>query len=164
MVGMQSVVSTTKAGEVASHALNTRALRSVLRIPPLGKRRGIGFLLDQQLTAEFLDHASPAVVLDKGVVLLGRPARERLKPMRVVCGAPLSIAHCFMPAATLSAISRLNGLPSRIVSSRDFAHLGREVFSHLIPAEYVYAVVFGYVVCGRFHVEGFSVRIASPTI
>jgi len=35
----------------------------------------MGFLLDQQLTAEFLDHASPAVVLDKGIVFLGRPAR-----------------------------------------------------------------------------------------
>ena len=35
MVGMQSVVSTTKAGEVASHALYPRA-SNVLRIPPLG--------------------------------------------------------------------------------------------------------------------------------
>ena len=63
------------------------------------KRRGIGFLLDQQLTAEFLDHASPAVVLDKGIVFLGRPARERLKPMRVVCGphvhSPLLHACCY---------------------------------------------------------------------
>ena len=93
MVGMQSVVSTTKAGEVASHALYPRA-SNVLRIPPLGND-----LLDQQLTAEFLDHASPAVVLDKGIVFLGRPARERLKPMRVVCGphvhSPLLHACCY---------------------------------------------------------------------
>ena len=79
MVGMQSVVSTTKAGEVASHALYPRA-SNVLRIPPL-------------------DHASPAVVLDKGIVFLGRPARERLKPMRVVCGphvhSPLLHACCY---------------------------------------------------------------------
>ena len=94
MVGMQSVVSTTKAGEVASHALYPRA-SNVLRIPPLGNDEASG----QQLTAEFLDHASPAVVLDKGIVFLGRPARERLKPMRVVCGphvhSPLLHACCY---------------------------------------------------------------------
>ena len=41
MVGMQSVVSTTKAGEVASHALYPRA-SNVLRIPPLGNDEASG--------------------------------------------------------------------------------------------------------------------------
>ena len=90
MVGMQSVVSTTKAGEVASHALYPRA-SNVLRIPPLGN--------DEASGSCWIDHASPAVVLDKGIVFLGRPARERLKPMRVVCGphvhSPLLHACCY---------------------------------------------------------------------
>ena len=54
-----------------------------------GERRGVGFLLNEQLAAEFLNHAAFTVVLDERVVLLGRAFREGLEPMRIVRHAVL---------------------------------------------------------------------------
>ena len=57
IVGMQSVVSTTKAGEETSHAVYPRA-SNVFRIPPLGKERCIRFLLDEQFAGKTFNHIS----------------------------------------------------------------------------------------------------------
>ena len=54
-----------------------------------GEGRGIGLLLDEQLTSELLDHAALAIVLDERVVLLGRSFRQRLEPVGVVGNAVL---------------------------------------------------------------------------
>ena len=50
----------------------------------IGETGGIRLLLHQQLSAELLDHASVAVVLHEGIVLLGRAIRQRLEPVCIV--------------------------------------------------------------------------------
>ena len=55
----------------------------------VGERRGIGFLLDEQLAGELFEHAAPSVGFGEGVVFLGGSPRERLEPVGVVVGAVL---------------------------------------------------------------------------
>ena len=54
-----------------------------------GERTGVGLLLDEQLAREVFDHAALAVVLHKGVVLLGGAAGQGLEPVGVVGDAHL---------------------------------------------------------------------------
>ena len=49
-----------------------------------GEARGIGLLLHQELARELFDHATLAVVLHKGIVLLGRAVGEGLEPVGVM--------------------------------------------------------------------------------
>ena len=55
--------------------------------PSVGERRGIGFLLDELCSIEALHGPSAGNRFKERIVLLGRSARERLEPMRVVCCA-----------------------------------------------------------------------------
>ena len=60
-----------------------------------GEAGCVGLLLNEQLPAEFFNHAALAVVLDEGVVLLGGALGEGLDPVGKVCGAVLHgpVAH-----------------------------------------------------------------------
>ena len=64
----------------------------------IGERRCVGFLLNEQLARELFEHTSHAVVFEECVVLFGRTARQRLKPVRVVCSSlihsPLLHSRC----------------------------------------------------------------------
>ena len=78
----------------ASHALLNADLALARELPEglnqiTQKERDIEaiclrLLLHQQLSAELLDHASVAVVLHEGIVLLGRAIRQRLEPVCIV--------------------------------------------------------------------------------
>ena len=55
----------------------------------IGERRGVGLLLDEQFAAEVLHHASLAIVLHEGIVLLGSTLRQWLEPVGIVGGTHL---------------------------------------------------------------------------
>ncbi len=82
IVGIQSVVSTTNAGEETSQAVYPRASK-VLRMPPLGKR-SIRLLLNQQFSGESFNDSAVFAEFDKAVMLFGGSVCQRLKPVCVV--------------------------------------------------------------------------------
>ena len=53
----------------------------------IGERRGVGLLLNEQLTRERLDDTALAIVFEECVVLLGCASRQRLEPVRIVRSA-----------------------------------------------------------------------------
>ncbi len=114
IVGIQSVVSTTKAGEETSHAVYPRA-SNVLRIPPLGKEEASGSCWMSSLP-EKRSMTSPFFSeFDEAVMFLGCTVRQRLEPVRVV-GNVQGFAQLFMPFAIRSAISLLMGVPFSMAS------------------------------------------------
>ncbi len=50
----------------------------------IGKRRGIGLLLHEQLTGKFLQYTLVAIGLSERIVFLSRTSRQRLKPVRIM--------------------------------------------------------------------------------
>ena len=61
----------------------------------VGERRGVGLLLHEQLAGELLQNTPESVGFGKGIVLLGRAARQGLEPVGVVVGTVLQrpLAH-----------------------------------------------------------------------
>ena len=83
IVGMQSVVSTTKAGEETSQAVYPRA-SNVFSDTPVGERGCIRFLLDEQFAGKTFNHFRSFSEFDEAVMFLGCSVRQRLEPVRVV--------------------------------------------------------------------------------
>ena len=117
-----------------------------------GERRGVGFLLDEQLAAELLDHASLAVVLDERVVLLGCAFREGLEPMRIVRHAVLLGPRHH---AGSHSIGHLAVEASAVVD--DIYHLIinvlRQVLVHLLAVENMLSKVLARSFCWCFYVK-----------
>ena len=105
---------------------------------PVGERRSIRFLLDEQFATESLHHAPLAVVFDESIMLLSRPLRERLEPVGVV-----SCPHVLGLHALSHRISDAAVEPGPIVDDVDEFRidLGREVAIHLLAVEYVFAEI-----------------------
>ena len=107
---------------------------------PVGERRSIRFLLDEQLATESLHHAPLAVVFDEGIMLLSRSLRERLEPVSVV-----RRPHVLGPFlhALGHRISDAAVEPGAIVDDVDEFRidLGREVAIHLLAVENVFAEI-----------------------
>ncbi len=83
IVGIQSVVSTTKAGEETSHAVYPRA-SNVLRIPPLGKEDASGSCWMSSFPEKRSMTSSVFSEFDEAVVFFGCAVCQRLEPVRVV--------------------------------------------------------------------------------
>ena len=76
IVGMQSVVSTTKAGEETSQAVYPRA-SNVFLIPPLGKEDASGSCWMSSLPEKTFNHFRSFSEFDEAVMLLGCSVRQR---------------------------------------------------------------------------------------
>ncbi len=102
----------------------------------VGERRGVRFLLYQQLTAELLNHATLAVVLDEGVMLLGGALREGLEPVGVVGDAVLvsPLLHALGYGIGDGAVEW-----GTVVDDIDefLVHVALQVLVHLCPCEHV---------------------------
>ena len=115
-----------------------------------GERTGVGLLLDEQLAREVFDHAALAVVLHKGVVLLGGTARQGLEPVGVV-----GDAHLHGPLLHAGG----HGIGYGAVEGRavvdDVGELGvdggGQVFVHLSAGEHILAKILGRTLLGNFH-------------
>ena len=119
----------------------------------VGETAGIRLLLYQQFAAELLNHAALAVVLDEGIVLLGRAFSQWLEPVRI-----MGDAHLLCPLLH----PRSHGIGYRAVEPRTVVHhvnhlvvnvLG-QVLIHLLTVKHVLAEVFRRSLCGGLHVKG----------
>ena len=118
-----------------------------------GERRGVGLLLDEQLAAELLNHASLAVVLDERVVLLGGAFGQRLEPMGVVCDAvllgPLHHAGSHLVGYLAVELCAFVDDVYHLV-----VHTLRQILVHLLAVEDILAEVFARSFTRCFYVEG----------
>ena len=118
-----------------------------------GERRGVGFLLDEQLARELLYHTALAVVLDERVVLLGGTLGQRLEPVCIVRHAILygpllhagshSVGHVAVEACTV--VDDVDHL---------LVHVLRQVLVHLLTVEDLLSKILVRSLTGCFHVEG----------
>ena len=103
----------------------------------VGKRTGIGLLLHKQFAGEVFDHSSLAVVLHKGIVLLGRALGQWLKPVGVV-------GHAVFLGPLLHA--GRHGIGYRTVEAGAIVHhvyqllihVGRQILVHLGAVEHIF--------------------------
>ena len=117
-----------------------------------GEARGVGLLLHEQLARELLYHASLAVVLYEGVVLLGRAFRKRLEPVRVVRGSVLlgPLLHAFGHGVGYRAVEAgpvVNHVYHGLVNRRG------QVFVHLGAVEHVLAEILRRAFGRRVHLQ-----------
>ena len=125
--------------------------------------RRVGFLLDQQLATEFLDDAALAVVLDEGVMLLGRALRQGVEPVRVVRGAFLEgpFLHTrrdgvgCLPVEGRTIIDRVDQALER---------LSRKILEHLLAVEDQLAEIVGRPFLRSGYLDRFSLegRLDNP--
>ena len=99
-----------------------------------GERRGIGLLLNKQLASKLLYHTALAIVLDEGVVLLGRSFRQRLEPVCIVC-------HSILGSPLLHALS--HNIGNLTIKARPIVHhiyhclidVLRQILVHLLTVK-----------------------------
>ena len=116
------------------------------------ERRGVGFLLNEELTAEFLNHASFTIMFDERVMFLGRAFCQGLEPVRIVRHAVLlgprhhagshSIGHLAVEAGTI-----VDDIYHFIIN------VLRQVFIHLLAIEDMLAKVLLRSLAWYFYVK-----------
>ena len=118
----------------------------------VGEGAGIGLLLYEQLARELLHHASLAVVLHEGIVLLGCAFGKGLEPMGIVRSA-----HLLCPLLHACGYGVGNGAVEACAVVDDIdefdVDLLRQVFEHLLAGEHVLAEVLGGALLGWLDVE-----------
>ena len=134
----------------------------------VGERRGVGFLLYEQLAAESLHHTTLTVVLHEGIMLLGRTLGERLEPVGVVGDAHLlgPLLHPFgdgVGDGTVETGTVVDDVDEFVI------HFCGQVFVHFFAVEHVLAEVFGGSLGRGFHfhsllLEGFLYDLESKEI
>ena len=123
----------------------------------VGEAGGIRLLLHKQFAGEFLYHATLAVVLDESIVLLGRSAGKRCKPMGVVAGA---VVYCPAAHAVGDFVGELAAQGFLVLDSVDklVVHLLWKIFEHLLAIENEFTIIlFGTLVRDRDG-SGFAVE------
>ena len=153
------------AQRVVYHEYGRRGIPSTVtarleRVPyaPVGKGRGIGFLLHEQLARKFLHHPAFAVVFHESVMLLCRAFRQRLEPVGIV-------RHPQFFGPTLHARSHpvghaavQNGTMIHGIHQPRIYGTG-QILEHLLAAEHIFAEIF----TGPFRRDGhfFRLRVES---
>ena len=119
----------------------------------VGERRGVGLLLHEQLAGELLQHAALTVRLGKGVVLLGRTARQGLKPVGIVVRTVLQrpLAHTRRDAVGNFTRER-RAFFHRVEQGRIGALV--EILPHGRTSEYLLSEVVRRASLGNFHLDG----------
>ena len=119
----------------------------------VGERRGVGLLLHEQLAGELLQHAALTVRLGKGVVFLGRTARQGLKPVGIVVRTVLQrpLAHTRRDAVGNFARKR-RAFFHRVEQGRIGALV--EILPHSRTSKYLLSEVVRRASLGNFHLDG----------
>ena len=121
------------------------------------KRTGIGFLLYEQLTFEFLNHSALAVVFHEAVVFLCRSFGQWLKPVSIMC-------HTILDGPCLDALSYLvsNCPVERSTIVNDITHLlvclRRQILAHLLLIEDVLTKIFRRASLRYCHLYGLTLK------
>ncbi len=110
-------------------------------------------LLHEQLAGELLQHAALTVRLGKGVVFLGRTARQGLKPVGIVVRTVLQrpLAHTRRDAVGNFARER-RAFFHRVEQGRIGALV--EILPHGRTSEYLLSEVVRRASLGNFHLDG----------
>ena len=119
----------------------------------VGEAGGVRFLLHEQFSAELLNHAPFAVVLYKGIVLLGSTLGQRLEPVGIV-----RAAHLLSPLLHAGS----HRVSYRTVQRRTVIHHVNhlvvdvlwQVLIHLLAVEHVFAKEFRRALPGHLHLDG----------
>ena len=120
------------------------------------KRRSVGLLLDKYLAGKFVEHTPAAVRLGKGVVLLGRTARERLKPMRIVVGTVVERPLAHSGSHAVGDFERQRRPPLHRIEQLGINRLV-EIPAHGLAAEYLRTEILGRTSLGSLHFDGFVI-------
>ena len=119
----------------------------------VGERRGVGLLLHEQLARKLLEHPAAAIRLGKGIVLLGRTARQRLEPVGIVVG---SVLEGPLPHAGGDAVGHLARQRRAVLHRVEQRRIGLlvEVFAHGFATEDLLPEIVRRTPLGSLHFDG----------
>ena len=116
------------------------------------KRGGVWLLLDKEFAGELFHHASLAIVLDEGVVLLGGAFRQGLKPVGIVGHSVVDGPLLHAGSDTVGNGEVETGAVVHHVHHR-LVNFFREIFVHLLSVEDLASEILRGSLTGRFYVE-----------
>ena len=121
------------------------------------ERRTVGFLLYQQLSGKFFQHASLSVVFNKGIMLFSRSLCQRLEPVRIVSHAQLRSPFLHTRSHLIGNISVQRR--TVIYHVHQFGiHLAWQILEHFLTVEYIFCKVFTGAFLRRRHIDRFLVK------